>query len=203
MSETLHLDEDSHTYTLGKLRLPSVSEIIAPACSFDHVNPDVLERKSEIGRATHKLCEWHDLKMPIDKGSIDDSVKPYFEAYKKFCREMKPKWAMVETMDHHRQHGYAGTLDRLGWIGKEPWLIDLKTVVTVSPATALQTAGYVGIHLSTTPRTIDNKLAYPKRGALQLKPDGTYRLHEFTDAGDWAVFLSLLNWWRWRTKHGI
>ncbi len=205
MTELLQFDEATHTYTLGKQRLPSVSEIIRPVTSFDHIDPEVLARKTEIGRHAHKLCEWHDLKIKIDKASIDPAVEPYFTAYKKFCREMKPKWVNVETRDHHRLHHYAGTLDRLGWINKEAWLIDLKTVVTVSPTTGLQTAGYVAIHQSNLLGKVGaaSQMLYPKRGALQLKDDGTYRLVEFTESLDWPTFLSLLNLWRWRTKNGV
>lgn len=201
----LEFREESHTYWLGERELPSVSSILAPVVSFDGINPEVLERKSAIGKATHLLCEWHDLKVAIDKSSIDDAVLPYFEAYKRFCREVKPKWALVEVCDHHRTHGYAGTLDRLGWINKEPWQIDLKTVAQVSPATGLQTAAYSGIYASSTANVPvkDNPLANHKRGALQLKPDGSYRLIEFKDPADWPTFLSLLTIFNWRKKHGL
>jgi len=41
------------------------------------------------------------------------------------------------------------------------------------------------------------------RGALQLFPDGKYKLHEFKDPSDFAVFLSLLNVYRFKERHSL
>ncbi len=41
-----------------------------------------------------------------------------------------------------------------------------------------------------------------KRFALQLKPNGTYKLREYTGKQDFKMFTSLLNLFRWRQKHG-
>lgn len=193
----LILREADHTYWLGKQRIPSVSEIIKPVCNFDGIPVDVLERKSDIGKALHKLAEWHDrdgLKS-IDRKSIDPAVLPYFEAWRKFHRDMKPKWETIEHKQHSPAYGYAGTEDRFGTLLGETWEIDIKTVATVSPATGLQTAAYCGLRFG--------MIGPVRRGAVQLKPDGTYRLVEFTDRNDWPVFLSLLNLWKWKVRNGI
>lgn len=197
----LILREEDHTYWLGKQRFPSVSEIIKPVCNFDGVPVEILERKSAIGKATHLLAEWHDRKEKIDTKSIDDAVAPYFVAWKKFCKEMKPRWTKIEVRQHHPLHGYAGTLDRLGVLtalGPEQWMIDIKTVATVSPATGLQTAAYVGLE---TPSAFG--ALGMQRGAVQLKNDGGYRLVRFNDLADWPTFMGLLSLHKWKVKNGI
>lgn len=198
MSDELRLEEDDHTYWLGNRRIPSVSEIISPVCNFDGVPVEVLERKSEIGKAVHLLAEWHDKGIKIDKASIDKCVEPYFKAWKLFAKDMKPKWGVIEEM-RHSDHGFAGTVDRVGEVkllGPGEWIIDIKTVATVSPATGLQTAAYSklwgGIYGSIT-----------RRAAVQLKKDGTYRVVQFSDPHDWPTFLGLLTTHKWRMKHGI
>lgn len=196
----LILREEDHTYWLGKRRIPSVSEVIQPVCNFDGVHVDILERKQEIGKNVHLLCEWFDLKKKIDARSIDPALKPYFEAYKDFVKKMKPKWTIVEKRDWHRTLGYAGTPDRYGHLqamGMDRWMIDLKCVAKVSPATGLQTAAYCELVHQAEPTT------HARRAAVQLKPDGTWRFEEFTNTDDRRVFLSLLSLWNWRTKHGI
>jgi hypothetical protein len=200
MSELI-LREEDHTYWIGKQRFPSVSEIIKPVCNFDGVPVEILERKSAIGKAAHLLAEWHDRKEKIDTKSIDDAVAPYFAAWKKFCKEMKPRWSKIEVRQRHPIHCYAGTLDRLGVLtalGPERWMIDIKTVATVSPATGLQTAAYVGLEVASQFDAL-----CIKRGAVQLKNNGTYQLVPFDDPADWPTFMGLLSTHRWKVKHGI
>ena len=56
------------------------------------------------------------------------------------------------------------------------------------PAAALQTAAYAAL--------IDEEYgaedAPMRRFALHALPSGKYRLHEFTNAGDWREFLAAL-----------
>lgn len=196
----LILRESDHTYWLGAERFPSVSEIIKPVCNYGGVPEDVLERKSEIGRATHLFAEWHDTKVEFFANSVDPAVKPYLKAWKKFCAEMKPKWEEVERKRHHPVHRFAGTNDRIGIINGKRWLIDIKTVATISPATGLQTAAYQKLYEY---GLVDHESGIDKRAAVQLKNDGTYRLVEFFDKADWPTFLSLLTIHYWSKKHGV
>lgn len=199
MTEALILRESDHTYWLGKRQFPSVSEVIRPVCNFDGIPVEVLERKSEIGRAVHSLTEWHDRREAIDKKTIHPEVLPYFEAWRKFTKEMKPKWSEIEVRKHHPVMGYAGTKDRRGVItalGPETWIVDVKTVATVSKATGLQTAAYAGLDSG-------NLVPLTRRAAVQLKKDGTYRFEEFSDPADWPTFVSLLTLWKWKFKHGL
>ena len=193
--DQLFLNEEDHTYWLMGQRFPSVSEIISPVCSYDGVPVEVLERKSAIGKALHTLSEWHDrdgLKS-IDRKSIDPAVAPYFEGWRKFMREMKPKWELIEHRKASTGLGFAGTLDRYGCFLGERWMIDIKTVASVRNATGLQLAGYCVL------QGVNNSV---KRGAVQLTPDGKYKLHEFKDPLDYTVFLGLLSVTKWRIRNG-
>lgn len=197
---SLILREDDHTYWLGYRRLPSVSEIIRPVCNYDGIREDVLERKSDIGRATHLLCEWHDKRVKIDPKSIDDEVRPYFSAWKDFTRVMKPKWLVIEEMRSDVTQQYAGTMDRFGIINGAMWLIDIKTVAKLQPATGLQTAAYTNL-LTCEERTAQTGLL--RRGAVKLNKNGKWEMLEYKNPRDLTVFMGLLALTNWRIENGI
>ena len=64
-------------------------------------------------------------------------------------------------------------------------------------ATGVQTAAYS----AALPQ--DRRKKERRRYALQLKGDGTYRLHPFTERTDFDVFVSCLNLYGWKTRHGL
>jgi len=190
--------EEDHTYWLGERRLPSVSEVIAPVQSFEGIPEAVLARKSAIGKAAHLACQFLDEGDDVDPESLDPVVAPYVDAWRRFMAENKPEWSVIEEQMHDETLGYAGTPDRYGLLHGAKWIIDIKTVVTISPATALQTVAYRKLVAQRT----KEREPLIKRGAVQLGTDGRYKLHEFKDPADWAIFQSLLNVKAWQMRHG-
>ena len=71
------------------------------------------------------------------------------------------------------------------------WLIDIKAVATVSSATTLQTQGYE--------LCLDESY---KRAALQLSPDGTYKLHTYFDRNDLHDWLSAVRVAHFKLRNG-
>ena len=65
-------------------------------------------------------------------------------------------------------------------------MVDLKTCFAVPMSAGPQTAAYT--------RAVEHMklLDIHKRGALRLRPDGTYRLDTLDHANDWSVFLACL-----------
>lgn len=186
----LHFDEPSHTYTVDGARVPSVTQVLAACYDFSHVPPGVLAAKGELGTAVHAACELDDAD-DLDEESVHEAVRPYLDAYRLFKTHKCTHVIATEKIVHHPVHQYAGKLDLLTEFDGARWLVDWKTPLVISPAVALQTAAYAA--------ALPDAYSGPwKRAALQLKNDGTYRLHEFGDPNDFAVFVSFLNCHRWK-----
>jgi hypothetical protein len=189
----LTFNAEKHIYKWGPRVLPSVTQIIAPlyAGALDAVKADVLERKRTIGQALHLATQLHD-EGRLDEASIDDAVKPYFAAYLKFVAERQPKWSVIEEPHGNPILGYAGTIDRAGWIGgvDGPALCDFKTVAELHPAVGAQLAGYA--------RLMNARGA--RRFALQLLPSGDYKLVPFESPDDDSAFMGCLSIYHWRAK---
>lgn len=180
----LHFDEASHTYTLAGQVIPGVTSVMQAGGLVDlsMVDPDVLEAKSELGTAVHLATHLDDLGN-LDEASVDELAMGYVKGYRKWRAESGAVILLSEQRVCNLKHRYAGTLDLLVSIDNEEWLIDKKTSSQIHRAAGVQTAAYEqALNLGKPVR----------RGALQLKPDGTYRLHEFTSQRDFVVFQACL-----------
>lgn len=199
----LTYDDDAHRYYWNCQPVPNVTSILQPLYedAFRFVAPDVLARKAALGKAVHRATELIDAD-DLDDDSIDEALMPYLRAYKKFLADTGFEATATELRVFHPIHRYAGTLDRIGILHKlngERSLVDYKTVAAISPATAVQTAAYAEAWRRMDPAHAGQLVT---RRALQLKPDGTYRLTEpYTSAADMATFLSLLSINNWKVKN--
>lgn len=79
----LEFDSSSHTYRVGGVVVPSVTQILSPLVDFSMVTPDVLAAKAAIGTAVHLACELYDMDDLIEY-DLDPVLVPYFEGWKKF-----------------------------------------------------------------------------------------------------------------------
>ena len=163
---------------------------------FDHVAPDVLENAKRRGAAVHEWTEW------LDEGRVHESDTPstdiagYVAAYVAFKREASFEVSATEQVVISDKYRYAGTLDRAGYFRasrnpKERYVLDLKCVATVSPATRLQLSGYA------LAANIEG------RAALQLKPNGTYKLTRYRDAIDLTDWLCCVRVAHFHLRHGM
>lgn len=196
----LEFQESTHTYTLDGVRVPSVTQILKPMYSFYGVPDEVLQAKAELGTNVHRACELLD-NDDLDEDSEEglaalEPIAGYLAGYKKFKADKKPVVIANEQRLYHPLHKYAGTIDRRLAFGGSIWDVDLKSTVAMSPLVGVQTAAYSAMFL-----TVDKTPA--RRGALQLFPDGNYKLHEFTDPTDFSVFLSLLTIQRFKERHKL
>lgn len=194
MSETF--DPVRHEYRLDGRVVPSVTQLLTPIQDWSGIPKSVLEAKAILGTAVHRACELDEDGL-LDEETLDERIEPYLRAFKKFKAEKRPKLLANEKRLFHLTLGYAGTLDRLYEIDGWPWIIDLKTAVAHNPWVGVQLAGYVGL--------VEASELKPEkaivRGGLNLRPDGTYRLHPCTDPTDWPTFVSLLTLHNWRQRH--
>jgi len=191
-------DAASHTYTLGEEVLPSVTTVLRQFYDFSMVAPDVLERKRQIGVAVHKAIEL-DLAGDLDDASLAPDWAGYFGAWRKFMRETgltDADFGAIERPLHHPTYKFAGTPDLTLCLDRAWGVLDMKTTYDLHPAVALQTAAYRELENANV-KNGEHKIE--RRYALRLRENGTYRLDEFKDRGDWGVFLAALtvhNYWK-------
>lgn len=196
----LAFESSTHTYTWRGRVVPSVTQILGPFYDWSMVDRDLLERKRDIGVAVHAAVEL-DLEDNLDEASLDPACAPYFAAWKRFRAEMGFSTADVGSVEERFYHpaiGYAGTPDLTVYMGGRWSVLDVKTAEALSPVWALQTAAYREL-LNANTGQAQHKIE--KRFSLRLLPDGTYRLNEHKNPGDFTVFLSALNCWKWRAAN--
>lgn len=181
-----------HEYRVNGLKYPSVTEILSLAgytLDFSAIPVAILEQKRDLGTFVHEATEYIDMgaEVPYYPGA-----EGYVEAYRRFKADFDFMPTEAELQVYHKTLRYAGTIDRVGTINGKLSVIDLKTMVAidlcaVGPQTAAYTECYFGIK---------------KRYCLQLKSDGSYKLIECKCKEDFQAFMSALNIYNWRKKHG-
>lgn len=177
----LTFDEVAHVYYWNGKRVPGVTTILQALHSFDGVPADILKAAQERGTAVHLACEYLD-KDILDEDSVDPAIADYVNGWRLFNIEAAPTWTHIEAQSFHKVMRYAGTVDRVGIIAGEEWVIDIKTSIQSHAVWGLQTSAYA--------QALEKPNA--RRGTVQLRKDGTYRLIEWKDKQDWATFLSLI-----------
>jgi len=194
---------DVSAYMVDGSRVHSVTEILGAANieSYVGVAQDVLEAKAILGQRVDAYCSYLDTGLKLNKPP-DAEALPYVEAYLLFCRENRFRLRWTDKVVISKAYRYAGTLDCAGYLraSDKPddlFVIDRKCVVTVTAATALQTAGYA-IALAEQENT-----KVKRRAALQLKPDGTYKLKQFHRDNDRADFLACNRVAHWKVNNKL
>jgi hypothetical protein len=183
---------DTSAYRIDGERVPSVTKILELAGLVDlsMIPPDALEHARRRG---HEVHEWLEL---LDQGFIgsdyepDDWIRGYVEAYVRFKEDSGFAPELIEQIVKNPLYRYVGTLDRTGKLYGRRVLVDLKAVAQVRPETALQTMGYAMC------------LEEPhERFSLQLRPDGSYRLHRYTNRADHHDWLAAVRIAHWRLRN--
>lgn len=186
----LTFDEAAHRYEFNGVEVPSVTQIlkVIDGDILAGIPPDVLERKRQIGTATHRAIElMHNNEL--DWETVDEAVLGYLNAWAAFIADTDFKVGLFEHRVYHETLGYAGTLDLFGVLSGKPTLIDIKTSAAIYPSVGPQTAGYL------------HALAVDAdRYAVQLKPDGSYKLHPCKNRRDLNVFLAALTIYKFKKE---
>ena len=180
------------------MRVPSVTEILklCGLSDFSHVEPEVLERKRQLGLAVHEWTEWLDEGRVSYRDTPAAEIAGYVDAYLRFRNEAAFEVSATEQVVVNEKYRYAGTLDRAGYFRasstpNELAVLDLKCVAQVSPATRLQVAGY------------SLASGIKGRASLQLRADGTYRLARYRDDHDLQDWLSCVRVAAFKLRHGM
>jgi len=155
-------DETTHTYTLGGVKLPSVTQILKPLYDFSAVDPAILKRAGEFGTAVHKTIELY-LQDDLDEDSLDENLyNPLlaFKAWQADNYDIDLDSACIEKAGYHSKLMFAGTPD----IETESFIIDLKSRKYNPLTDAIQLAAYD--HMTGNGKRL--------RYVLELKQDASY-----------------------------
>jgi hypothetical protein len=204
----LTFDEASHTYTLDGKPVPAVSRVLqALGDEYAMVDPDVLERAAEIGRAVHWIIE-HEIRGDLDEEMVDFHLLPYLDQWREFRRTSGFEPLLTETQVYSRRYRYAGTLDLFGILNGKLALPDAKRTAAVPRKAGPQTAAYEMALRESMPELVARaaaRIGWKQtltdqvpifRYALHLTPT-RWQLVPFKDPADQRVFLSALNIHQW------
>lgn len=199
----LILRQEDHTYWLDGRLIPGVTRIISPLTDFSRVDPDVLERARQEGVHVHKMVEL-DCMGDLDVSTLPEWMTGHYQALQKFQADTGFQVVSSEQKLYSQKFDFAGTPDIIGDVPKLPKvkgiaLIDVKRSLYAGPAIGIQTAAYLEAWNEQAPKSL--RVPKQNRFALQLRPDGQYRLTPFADPGDFAMFLACLTQLRWKEKH--
>lgn len=195
-TEGLVFNEAEHSYRLNGRRLPSVTQVLDFYNDFSMVREDVMELARWRGSLVHRITELYD-KDDLIEENVEEWAVPYLAAWKRFRADTQFKIRDIEVPRASDAYGYAGTIDRLGAIGRHDWVIDIKGGA-VPPTAGLQTAAYRRL-------IPGNYVDHIRRATVQLKKDGTYALLEWKREDDWAIFRRMLEihtWFQLEDKRG-
>ena len=188
---SLRYDPVEHRYWLEDRELISVTTALKEARFLD--DRWFSDEASERGTYVHQAC---DLLDDDNLASYLPQVNGYIAAYQKFLHEAQPDWRLREHQVCDATLGYAGTLDRAGYLNGRWVLVDIKTGGP-APWHGLQLAAYG--RLTPSPDTG----ARPARFDLYLTERGTYALIPQTDRTDEAEFFHALGTAQFRRRHGF
>lgn len=191
-SEPLRFDAATHTYTLGTIRLPSVTKALEVLEDFSHVDREAWERARIRGQHVHSAIALM-LNDELDWGSLDSELVPYVKGAERFLADSELTVISHELRLHHSQLGYAGTLDLLGEWKFKLSLFDWKSGLvprTVGPQTAAYGEAYKD----------SRRLRVQRRYCVQLNPELPlgYKVHELDKANDFSTFCAALTVHRFR-----
>lgn len=120
----LTFDENTHTYTLDGVIVPSVTQLIDRAGMMD--KSGYTQEARDRGTAVHKAIEQYDT-APVGMYVPDSAVAAYVEQWGEFKRQSKLVVLHNEFRVGHKKHGYAGTLDIYGALLHGYCVLDVKT----------------------------------------------------------------------------
>jgi hypothetical protein len=196
MSAKATLDKLTHSYTASDGNRVSlcVSDVLRLA-GIVQPYPDVaklfVEHARELGETVHEWCDYMD-EGAIDVESLADSeILPYVLAYQRFREDEHPAWQHIEQ-SLHSDLGFAGTLDRVGYLSKtdKEVILDIKTPRKAEAHWGIQLSAYQIL-------TGRSECALY---ALLLASDATYRLIPYKAEPE--VFLAALKVAQWKVANG-
>lgn len=184
-------DEAAHAYNMENGETwPSVTQILADLGFYGDSKAFFTEKSRIRGIYVHRIIQYY-LTDELDEATIDETLLPYFSAWKQFAADTGFKPAEIEKPLINEAYKFAGTPDYIGMLNNSESVIDVKTGA-LGGVTGVQLAGYEIL--------AGNPL---KRYALQLGDTGKYKLTPFTDRADRKIFIGACVIWHWQRANNI
>lgn len=197
----LRFKAQGHIYSLDRMRIPSVTQIIDPLLPYASLPREIREAALIRGDIVHKLTALADQGKPWEDGAAIDAadMAGYLFAWESFKHTTECRIVATEQRVYHRTYRYAGTLDRLVILGDDPSVavLEIKTG-ELMPEYALQTAAY--LHAVNDGRA-RGEPPVERRYVVQLMPTGKFHPLEHRERGDFQVFLAALTIQSWRMRY--
>ena len=185
-------DRGKHLFIVNNEVWPSITQVLRAAGMIDDRWFD--DYSALRGTYVHKICEL-DLADNLNESTIDDKLLGYYEAWRRFRRDMRYIVNETEKPRVNNYYQFGGIADTVGVLNGKSAVVDIKTGAEI-PATRIQTAA----------QTLLFDWPILTRYSLQLKPDGKYKLNSYpveSNVNDRNYFLSALSVWWWRRKHKL
>jgi hypothetical protein len=195
-------DEQLHAYyDEREMLLPSVTQVLKANgfINFDGVPQAVLERKRRLGSLVHRVTELYDNGEDLSTFDIPPAVWEYAEGWINFCNDsgFQPEHSELRMLGETFGMVYGMTLDVIGKLKGELYIIEKKCGANASPVWGLQTAAYdLGRHGKPT----------AKRAVVQLGPQfarGYTIPLPYAEPTDYQIWTGALAQTIWKMNKGI
>ena len=196
-------DEDSHIYQVeSRGRVPGCTRVLDQGglVSFEHVDRDILERKSELGREVHKACHLYNQKKAF---TCDVQVRGYLNSWIETVRMLRfvPRQSEFRQIASVNGMLFGMQIDAEGLVLNEDTIIDLK-IGQVCPHHGIQLAGYAAGLYHPRLETPLGRFRTRKRIVTQLQEDGSLaKIRRFENKSDFDVFVSALYTTYWKMQN--
>lgn len=207
MSEqAFFFDEVSHLYSLSDGRIvPGHTRVLefGGLVNYQDIAPEIIERKSEIGREVHRASKMYDDGVLIKK--IDPRIEGYLDAWIDFRRHSKFTPFLREHRGVYWIDGlpFGMQIDALGMMAgiREEVSVELKTCTQILPHHGVQLAAQAAGVAKNGVQSPLAKFLTRKRIAVQLRADGSFKVHTFEDRSDFEAFRAALFTTHWKMQH--
>jgi len=164
--------DDTHRYTVDGEEVPSVSELTRFLTREVYTDTPqyFMDGAAARGTRVHKATESIDEYAKVE---CEDDIAPFVQGYVQFLRDKQPNWLHIEwPVCNHKS--YAGTVDRYGELDGKKVILDIKTTANISGLHKVLYRAQLNLY------RLAVQLVSPvdELWILQLKKDGTYKLHQ-------------------------
>jgi hypothetical protein len=191
-------DSATHTYRVGGVIFPSVTEVLGPAETFagvfDRVPEHALAFARDRGHYIHEAMALL-VRGELDWDSLDPDWAPYIRTGERFLADSGIVVTGSEVPVYSERLRAAGTIDLLGLWRERESLLDFKAAATVPLTVGPQTAGYTLLY-----RDLYGGGKRVHRYCVHLSATA-YRVIPLEDSRDEAIFLSALNLYHWGSRY--